>query len=44
MAVASSDATGGLLEYDPRTRGVTVLIKVLSAAAGTEVSRDCSFV
>ena len=44
MAVASSDATGRLLEYDPKTRGVTVLIRGLSAAAGTAVSRDCSFV
>ena len=44
MAVASNHATGRLLEYDPRTRRVTVLMRGLSGAAGTAFSRDGPFV
>ncbi|XP_055962300.1 protein STRICTOSIDINE SYNTHASE-LIKE 12-like [Mercurialis annua] len=42
--VQSRDNTGSLFMYDPRTKQATVLLRNLSAAAGTAVSRDGSFV
>ena len=44
QAVGNNDATGRLLEYDPSTNQVTVLMKGLSGAVGTAVSTDGSFV
>lgn len=43
-AIANRDKTGRLLQYDPRTRNVTVLLRNLSLATGVAVSRDSTFV
>ncbi|KAK6921085.1 Strictosidine synthase, conserved region, partial [Dillenia turbinata] len=44
QAIATRDATGRLLKYDPKTKEITVLLNCLSGAAGNAVSEDGSFV
>ncbi|KAF5734627.1 putative Calcium-dependent phosphotriesterase superfamily protein [Tripterygium wilfordii] len=44
QAIVNNDSTGRLLKYDPKTNTVTTLLRNLSGAAGTAVSRDGSFV
>lgn len=43
MSISTGDKTGRLLQYDPCTKKVTVLLKNLAFANGVALSKDNSF-